>query len=80
MTPRKCRTERCGIFACYTADMETIAIPKRFIGKGDLVVVPKKDLDELIARAGEPVAEQDVLRWSREARKLHRARKLPKLT
>ena len=59
--------------------MVTITIPKKLTGKGELVVIPKKELDALIERAGEPVTEQNILRWAREARKLHRAGKLPKL-
>lgn len=59
--------------------MTTITIPKKLTDEGDLVVIPKKELDELIERAGEPVSEQDVLRWSREAKKLRRAGKLQKL-
>ncbi len=60
--------------------MQTITIPKKLTGRDDLVVIPKKELDELIARAGKPVAQEDVLRWSREARKLRRAGRLPKLS
>jgi hypothetical protein len=59
--------------------MATITIPKRLAGKDDLVVIPKKELDALIARAGDEVSEKDVLRWTRDAKKLHRAGKLPKL-
>ena len=59
--------------------METITIPKKLAGKGDLVVIPKRELDALVARAGDPVTEHDVLRWSREASKLRRAGKLSKL-
>jgi len=59
--------------------MAIITIPKKLTGKVDLVVIPKKELDELIARAGDPVSEQDVLRWSREAKKLRRAGALSKL-
>ena len=59
--------------------METVMIPRRLAGKDDLVVIQRKELDELIARAGDPVSQQDVLRWSREARKLRRAGKLSKL-
>ena len=59
--------------------MKTVTIPKKLVGKGDLVVIPKKELDELIARAGDAITEQDVLRWSKEAKKLHRSRKLLKL-
>ena len=59
--------------------MATITIPRKLAGKDDLVVIPKKELDELMARAGEPVTERDVQRWSREAKKLRRAGKLAKL-
>lgn len=54
-------------------------IPKKLAGKDDLVVIPKKELDKLVARAGDPVSEQDILRWSREAKKLRRAGMLSKL-
>ena len=64
---------------CYSIPMTIITIPKRFADKGDLVVIPKKELDELIARAGDEVTEQDVLRWSREAKRLRRAGKLSRL-
>ena len=60
--------------------MGTITIPKKLAGKDDLVVIPKKELGALIARADSAVTEQDVLRWSQEAKQLHRAGKLPKLT
>jgi hypothetical protein len=59
--------------------MGTITIPKKMAGKDDLVVIPKKELDALIERAGEAVTEANILRWSREARQLKRAGKLPKL-
>lgn len=59
--------------------MVTLTIPKKLAGKDDLVVIPKKELEELIARAGDPVSKQDILRWSREAKKLRRAGKLAKL-
>jgi hypothetical protein len=47
--------------------------------KDDLIVIPKKALDALIERAGEAASEKDVLSWSREAKRLHRAGKLKKL-
>lgn len=59
--------------------MSTITIPKKFAGKGDLIVIPKKELDALIARAKDRVTESDILRWSREAKRLRRAGKLVKL-
>jgi len=61
--------------------MATITIPKKFAGQDDLVVIPKKELDALRALAAgeEPATEENILRWGREARRLHRAGKLPKL-
>ena len=64
----------------YLFYMATITIPKTLAGRDDLVVIPKKEFDDLIARAESAVGEQDILRWSREAKQLHRAGKLPKLT
>jgi hypothetical protein len=60
--------------------MARITIPKKLAGSDDLVIVPKKEFDDLLARAENAVGEQDVLRWSQEAKVLHRAGKLPKLT
>ena len=59
--------------------MVTITIPKKMAREDDLVVIRKKELDALIARANESVSEQDVLRWSRDAKKQYRAGKLAKL-
>ena len=63
----------------YSARMAIITIPKNIASRGELVVMPKKELEELLARAGDPISEQDVLRWSREAKKLHRVGRLAKL-
>jgi hypothetical protein len=59
--------------------MARITIPKALASSDDLVIVPKKEFEELVARAESAVSEQDVLRWSREAKELHGAGKLPKL-
>lgn len=59
--------------------MITITIPRKFVGKNDLVVIPRKELEALIARAGNSVTARDVLRWSRDAKKLRRIGKLAKL-
>ena len=58
--------------------MAIITIPKNLAANDDLVVIPRKELEALIASAN--VSEDDVLAWSREAKRLHRAHKLPKLT
>jgi hypothetical protein len=60
--------------------MARITIPKALAGSDDLVIVPKKEFEDLVARAENAVGEQDILRWSREAKELRRTGKLPKLT
>ena len=69
---------RCGVV--HSRYMARIIIPKKLAGSDDLVIIPKKEFDDLSARAENAVGEQEVLRWSREAKQLHRAGKLPKLT
>ena len=59
--------------------MSTITIPRKFASQDDLVVIPKKELDALIVRAGSAVTEQDVLQWSLDAKKMSRIGKLAKL-
>ncbi|MEN9524578.1 MAG: hypothetical protein RL536_647 [Candidatus Parcubacteria bacterium] len=60
--------------------MVNITIPKTFTRVGDLVLIPKRELEALIKRANLAVSEKDVLQWSKEARVLKRAKKLPLLT
>jgi len=60
--------------------MAMITIPKKLAGNDDLVVIPKKEFDALIARAVTAVSEENVLKWSREAKKLRRAGKLARLS
>ena len=57
----------------------TITIPKKLAGSDDLVVIPKKTLDALLARVDDRVTAEDMLDWSRDAKRLHRSGKLPKL-
>ncbi|OHA26537.1 MAG: hypothetical protein A3C06_03095 [Candidatus Taylorbacteria bacterium RIFCSPHIGHO2_02_FULL_46_13] len=59
--------------------MVTITIPKTLTKAGELVLISKKELNELIARAGDVVKENDILRWSREAKVLRKNGKLPVL-
>ncbi len=59
--------------------MVTITIPKKLSKLGELVLISKRELEALIARVSEVVEEKDVLRWSREARAMKRAGKLPLL-
>jgi len=56
---------------------KVISIPKELSKKGELVVIPKSDYEELLK--GQKVTSDDVLRWTHEARFLLRKRKLPEL-
>lgn len=59
-----------------------VTIPKRMTGREELVVLPRKEFERLIrldVHEKETVTEDDVLRWSREARALHKKGKLPLL-
>lgn len=60
--------------------MATITIPKNLIKSDDLVIIPRKEYEEFLEIKKEErrqATEEDVLRWSREARKLKKAGKLP---
>ena len=54
------------------------AIPKKLTGNEELVILPKRVLEELLTN--KIVSEREILRWSREAKKLKKAKKLPLLT
>jgi hypothetical protein len=41
------------------------------------VIIPNKELDALIERAGEEVTEKNIVRWAREARRLAKAGNAP---
>lgn len=53
--------------------MVTVTIPKELSKVGELVLIPKKELEGLIERARDVVGEKEILRWSREARRMRRA-------
>lgn len=57
----------------------TLKLSKEMLREGEVVVLPKKQFISLLARAEGAVGEKDILRWSREARVLKRAGKLPVL-
>ncbi|MFH1956695.1 MAG: hypothetical protein ABIJ28_03550 [Patescibacteria group bacterium] len=62
--------------------MATITIPKNLIKSDDLVIIPRKEYEDFLEIKKEErgrVTEADVLRWSKEARKLKKAGKLPTL-
>jgi hypothetical protein len=60
--------------------MNTITIPKNLIKNDDLVIIPRKEYEkflELKEKINEGITEEDVLRWSREAKHLKKEGKLP---
>ena len=60
--------------------MTTITIPKKITYGAELVAIPRKEYERFLKiEKGEKVTESDVLRWSREAKKLKKAGKLPEL-
>lgn len=65
---------------CYSSMSKlTLTFSKDMLREREVVVLPKKQFLSLVERAEGAVNEKDVLRWSREARLLKRARKLPLL-
>ena len=59
--------------------MRTITIPQKLANKDDLIVIPRKEYERFVAFVAkkEVIRESDVLRWSKEAKKLKKAGKLP---
>lgn len=62
--------------------MPTITIPKKVLRRDDLIAIPRKEYEALldalkILKEKKEVTTADVLRWSREAKKLRKAGKLP---
>jgi len=53
-----------------------LTIPKSVTGSEELVILPKKELEKILNRLSD-VREEDVLRWSLEAKKFKKACKLP---
>jgi len=54
-----------------------ITIPKELAKEGELIVIPRKKYEQLLE--GQKITEEDVLRWTREARRLKKIGKLLKL-
>ena len=54
-----------------------ITIPKELAKEGELILIPRKKYEELLE--SQKVTEEDVLRWTKEAKILKRRGKLPKL-
>lgn len=57
-------------------DSTFTTIPRTVTGREELVVLPRRILDRLLSNR---VREGEILRWSREAKKLKKAGKLPLL-
>lgn len=61
--------------------MATLTIPKKVTKGEDLVIIPRREYEKFLALAdgkiGQRVGQSDLLRWSKEAKKLRRAGKLP---
>lgn len=61
--------------------MTTATISKKVTKGEELVVIPRQEYERFLslalAEAGASVTDEDVLRWSREAKRLRRAGKLP---
>ncbi len=60
-----------------------ITIPRELSQKGDLILIPRKEYEELLRfqpdDKKERITEKDVLRWAKEAQKLADRNKLPVL-
>lgn len=60
-----------------------ITIPKKLYQAKELVIMPRKEYEELLRsrphRKKEKIREKDVLRWAKEAEKLADHGKLPVL-
>lgn len=60
--------------------MATVTIPRTITKETDFVIIPRKEYERFLHMekdgTKDAVTEKDVLRWSREAQKLHKAGKL----
>ncbi|MBU4298508.1 hypothetical protein KJ636_00485 [Patescibacteria group bacterium] len=54
-----------------------ITIPRELIKAKELVLIPREKYEELLE--SQKVTEEDVLRWTKEAKILKKMGKLPKL-
>ncbi len=61
--------------------MVTVTIPKNITKGEELVVIPRREYEKFLAFVvkHETVGEADILRWSKEAKKLYKIGKLPTL-
>ena len=56
---------------------KVITIPKELVKEGELIVIPRKKYEQLLE--GQKITEEDVLRWTSEAKRLKKIGRLPKL-
>ncbi|PIX88074.1 MAG: hypothetical protein COZ30_01935 [Candidatus Nealsonbacteria bacterium CG_4_10_14_3_um_filter_36_16] len=56
---------------------KVITIPKELAKEGELILIPRKKYEKLLE--SQKVTEEDVLRWTKEAKALKKIGKLPKL-
>lgn len=59
--------------------VKVITIPKELSKRGDLVLMPREEYEELKRSSGDVVSEKEILKWSKEAKELKKSGKLPKL-
>jgi hypothetical protein len=56
---------------------QVITIPKELLKERELILIPRKKYEELLR--AQKVTEEDVLRWTKEAKILKKTGRLPKL-
>lgn len=56
-----------------------LTIPRTITGDEELVVLPKRKFEEILEKASRELDANDILRWSREAKSLKKANRLPVL-
>ncbi|MBU1988804.1 MAG: hypothetical protein KKD94_04985 [Nanoarchaeota archaeon] len=56
---------------------QIITIPKDLIKERELVLIPRRKYEKLLEN--QKITEEDILRWTKEAKTLKKIGKLPKL-
>ncbi|MBU0999205.1 hypothetical protein KKG24_02760 [Patescibacteria group bacterium] len=56
---------------------QIITIPKDLIKEKELVLIPRRKYEKLLEN--QKITEEDILRWTKEAKTLKKIGKLPKL-
>jgi len=56
-----------------------LTIPKAITGDEELIVMPKREFKEIWEQAAKSMREDEILKWSREAKSMKRFGKLPVL-